>query len=145
MLTKLFPSKATYPNNIVIPPIALRHPAYYNSQASTYRADYSMSGQAASATPSGTEVNTAADLAKLRADRKPLTCQERRELNTRIKAFEEMAQIEDRLRALESRKRQRPTKDPNDDEYLGRQEHDQTGESPTNHQRTLSRHSTIQL
>src|SRR6266536_3879439 len=26
MPTKLFTSKATYPNNIVIPPIALRHP-----------------------------------------------------------------------------------------------------------------------
>ncbi len=57
----------------MIPPIALRHPAYYNSQASTYRADYSILGQAASTTPSSTEVNTAADLAKLRADRKPLT------------------------------------------------------------------------
>jgi len=66
MLTKLFTSKATYPNNIVIPPVALRHPAYYNSQASTHRANYSMSGQAASATPSGTmEVNTTANLAKL--------------------------------------------------------------------------------
>src|SRR6266536_4884119 len=106
MPTKLFTSRATYPNNIVISPIALRHPAYYNSQASTHRADYSISGQAASATPSGTtEVNTAADLAKLRADRKPLTCQERKELNSRIKAFEEMAQIEDRLQALENRKR----------------------------------------
>ena len=50
-----------------------------------------MSGQAASASPSGTEVNTAADLAKLRADSKPLTSQERRELNTQIKAFKEMA------------------------------------------------------
>ena len=30
MPTELFPSKATYPNNIVIPPVALRHPAYYN-------------------------------------------------------------------------------------------------------------------
>ena len=29
MPTKLFTSKATYPNNIVIPPVALRHPAYY--------------------------------------------------------------------------------------------------------------------
>ena len=66
MPTKLFPSKATYPNNIVIPPVALRHPAYYNSQASTHRADYSMSGQVASATPSGTtEVNTTTNLAKL--------------------------------------------------------------------------------
>ena len=144
MPTELFTSKATYPNNIVIPPVALRHPAYYNSQASTHRADYSMSGQAASATPSSTmEVTTAADLAKLRADGKPLTSQERRELNTRIKAFEDMAQMEDRLRALESRKRQRPAEDPDDDEYLSRQEYDQAGESPTNHQRTLSRHSTI--
>ncbi len=43
MLTELFTSKATYPNNIVIPPVTLRHPTYYNSQASTHRADYSMS------------------------------------------------------------------------------------------------------
>src|SRR6266536_2387668 len=106
MLTKLFTSEASYPNNIVIPPVALRHPAYYNSQASTHRADYSMSGQAASATPSSTmEVTTAADLAKLRAEGKPLTSQERRELNTRIKAFEDMAQMEDRLWTLEKRKR----------------------------------------
>ncbi len=41
--------------------------------------------------------------------------------------------MEDRLRALESHKRQRPTEDPDNDEYLGRQEQDQTGESPTNH------------
>ncbi len=92
MPTELFTSKATYPNNIVIPPVALRHLAYYNSQASTHRADHSMSGQAASTTPSGTtDVTTAADLAKLRADGKPLTSQERKELNTRIKAFKEMA------------------------------------------------------
>ena len=96
MLTKLFTSKATYPNNIVIPPAALRHPAYYNSQASTHRADYSMSGQAASATTSSTlEVTTAADLAKLHAKGKPLTSQELKELNTQIKAFKEMAQMED--------------------------------------------------
>ena len=105
MPTKLFTSKATYPNNIVIPPAALRHPAYYNSQASTHRANYSMSGQAASATPSGTiEVNTAANLAKLWAEGKPLTSQERRELNTQIKAFKEIAQIEDQLQALENQK-----------------------------------------
>jgi len=65
MLTKLFTSKATYPNNIVIPPVALRHPAYYNSQASTHRANYSILGQAASASPSGTKVNTTTNLAKL--------------------------------------------------------------------------------
>ena len=76
----------------MIPPVVLRHPAYYNSQASTYRADYSMLGQAASATTSSTiEVTTAADLAKLRADGKPLTNQERKDLNTRIKAFKDMA------------------------------------------------------
>ena len=53
------------------------------------------------------EVNTAADLAKLRSDGKPLTSQELKELNARIKAFEEMARLEDRLRALENRKRPR--------------------------------------
>ena len=31
MLTKLFTSKATYPNNIVIPPVALRYSAYYRN------------------------------------------------------------------------------------------------------------------
>jgi hypothetical protein len=56
---------------------------------------------------SSREVNTAADLAKLRNDGKPLTSQELKELNTRIKAFEEMAQMEDRLKALENRKRPR--------------------------------------
>ena len=44
-----------------------------------------------------------------------------------------MAQIEDWLQALESRKRQRPTKDPDNDKYLGRQEQDQTSKSLTNH------------
>jgi len=58
-------------------------------------------------TNSSREVNTAADLARLRNDGKPLTSQELKELNTRIKAFEEMARMEDRLRALESRKRPR--------------------------------------
>jgi hypothetical protein len=55
----------------------------------------------------GREVNTAADLAKLRNDGKLLTSQELKELNTRVKALEEMARLEDRLRALESRKRPR--------------------------------------
>jgi len=58
-------------------------------------------------TNSSREVNTAADLARLRNDGKPLTSQELKELNTRIKAFEEMARMEDRLRTLESRKRPR--------------------------------------
>jgi hypothetical protein len=53
------------------------------------------------------EVNTAADLAKLQNDGKLLTSQELKELNARIKTFEEMARLEDRLRALENRKRPR--------------------------------------
>jgi hypothetical protein len=61
---------------------------------------------------SSREVNTAADLARLRNDGKPLTSQELKELNTRIKAFEEMARMEDRLKALESRKRPRPQESP---------------------------------
>jgi hypothetical protein len=66
-----------------------------------------MSGQAAASTSSSTmEVTTAADLAKLRAEGKPLTSQELKDLNARIKAFEEMARMEDRLRLLENRKRQ---------------------------------------
>jgi len=58
-------------------------------------------------TNSSRVVNTAADLARLRNNGKPLTSQELKELNTRIKAFEEMARMEDRLKALESRKRPR--------------------------------------
>ena len=66
-----------------------------------------MLGQAAATSPSSStmEVTTAADLAKLRAEGKPLTSQELKELNARIKAFKEMARIEDRLRLLENRKR----------------------------------------
>ena len=60
-----------------------------------------------STSDSGQEIYTAADLARLRNSGKPLTLQEMKELNTRIKAFEEMARMEDRLRALESRKRPR--------------------------------------
>ena len=76
---------------------------------------------ATTASDNNREVNTAADLAKLRSDGKPLTSQELKELNARIKAFEEMAQLEDWLRALENRKRPRsqesskltlPPKDP---------------------------------
>ncbi len=49
----------------MIPPITLRHPTYYNSQASTHRADYSILGQVAPTSPSSTKVNTTTDLAKL--------------------------------------------------------------------------------
>ena len=54
-------------------------PCYYNSQASTYRADYNMVDQVAvddnttTISYSSQKVNTAADLAKLRNDGKPLT------------------------------------------------------------------------
>jgi hypothetical protein len=63
--------------------------------------------QATTTSHNSREVNTAADLAKLRNDGKLLTSQELKELNARIKTFEEMARLEDRLRALESRKRPR--------------------------------------
>ena len=62
---------------------------------------------ATTASDNSRAVNTAADLVKLRDDGKPLTSQELKELNARIKAFEEMARMEDRLRALENRKRPR--------------------------------------
>jgi len=69
-----------------------------------------MSGQVplgdSTTTPDTTQgVTTATDLAKLQAEGKPLTTQELKELNTRVKAFEEMARIEDRLRLLENHKR----------------------------------------
>jgi hypothetical protein len=53
------------------------------------------------------EVNTAADLARLRDEGRPLSSQELKELNARVKALEEMARLEDRLKALENRKRPR--------------------------------------
>ena len=62
---------------------------------------------ATTASDNSRAVNTAADLAKLRNAGKPLSSQELKDLNARIKAFEEMAKLEDRLRALESRKRPR--------------------------------------
>ena len=50
------------------------------------------------------EVNTAADLARLRAEGTLLIASEIKELNNRLKTLEEMAKIEDRLRQLEKRK-----------------------------------------
>ena len=41
------------------------------------------------------EVNTTTDLAKLRAEGRLLTPQELKDLNTRVKALEEMARLED--------------------------------------------------
>src|SRR5204862_4508432 len=47
------------------------------------------------------EVNTAADLARLQNEDKILTPQELKELSTRIKALEDMAKMEDQLKALD--------------------------------------------
>ena len=44
---------------------------------------------------SSREINTAADLARLWNDGKLLTSQELKELNAKIKTFEEMARLED--------------------------------------------------
>ena len=49
-----------------------------------------------------TEINTAADIARLREEGRTLNTQELKELNTRLKALEEIAQIEDRFRLLEN-------------------------------------------
>ena len=54
------------------------------------------------------EVNTAADLARLRNEGRILSSQELKELSARVKALEEMARLEDRLKALETRKHPRP-------------------------------------
>ena len=61
----------------------------------------------ATTTDSSREVNTAADLARLRNAGKPLTSQELKEINARLKAFEEMAKMEERFKVLEGRKRPR--------------------------------------
>jgi hypothetical protein len=50
-------------------------------------------------------ITTSADLARLRAEGKPLTLQELEELDTRVTALERMAQIEKRLQHLERQKR----------------------------------------
>ena len=52
-----------------------------------------------------TTVNTAANLARLRDEGRLLSSQELKELNTRVKALEEMAKLEDWLKALENQKR----------------------------------------
>ena len=53
------------------------------------------------------EVNTAANLARLQNEGKILTPQELKELSTRIKALEDMAKMEDWLKALENQKHPR--------------------------------------
>jgi hypothetical protein len=53
------------------------------------------------------EVNTAADLARLQDKGRPLSSQELKELNARVKALEEMARLKDYLKALKNQKRPR--------------------------------------
>jgi hypothetical protein len=56
---------------------------------------------------------TSRDLAQLRSEGKTMSSQELRELSAQIKTFEEMARLEDRLKALENRKRSAPhTREP---------------------------------
>ena len=54
------------------------------------------------------EVNTAADLARLRDEGRILSSQKLKELTVKIKALEDIARLEDRFKALENRKRLRP-------------------------------------
>ena len=120
--------------------------SYYNSQASTHRADYNMVDQeafddnATTASDNSRAVNTAADLAKLRNAGKPLSSQELKELNNRIKAFEEMARMEDRLKALESRKR--PRSQESSDLTLPPEATTRVSEAPLPSRGSSSRHQT---
>ena len=54
-----------------------------------------------------TAVSTAADLARLRDEGWTLSTQELKELTAKIKALEDIAKLEDRLRALENQKQPR--------------------------------------
>ena len=67
-------------------------------------------------------ISTAADLAKLRDEGRALNPQELKELNTRVQALEEMAKLEDRLKALEKRKRPR-SRDPDDRDQQANLQH----------------------
>ncbi len=67
--------------------------------------------RSSSNTPSGHKITTAADITRLRNEGKILTPQEIRELNTWIKALEDIAKLEDQLRSLEDHKRQRTIED----------------------------------
>jgi hypothetical protein len=59
-----------------------------------------------SSTSSTTQViHAAADLAILRPEAQVLTAQALKELDSRVKALDEMARLENRLRILENRKR----------------------------------------
>ena len=94
---------------IAIPPAALKHHTITILKLPPHRANYNMVDQVApddnaniTTSEGGWEINTAADLARLRNEGKTLTPQELKELSARVKALEEMAKVEDWLRALES-------------------------------------------
>ena len=100
------------------------------------------------------EATTAADLARLRNEGRPLSSQELKELSTRVKALEEMARLEDWLRALESRKRPRSTTtedqldrqlDGQPDGQPDRQPDRQPDPYKLERSNTLKHHSIIQL
>src|SRR5436190_3242586 len=102
---------------IAIPPAALEHHTITILKLPPHRANYNMVDQVApddnaniTTSEGGREINTAADLARLQNEGKILTPQELKELSARIKALEEMAKMEDQLKALESRKRPRSHK-----------------------------------
>ena len=71
-----------------------------------------------------TTVSTAADLARLRDEGRTLSTQELKELTAKIKALEDIAKLEDRLRALENQKRPRSA-DTN--RYIDQQSDRQSG------------------
>ena len=90
------------------------------------------------------EVNTAADLARLQNEGRPLSSQELKELNIRIKALEEMARLEDRLKALENRKRPRSTGTEDQlDRQLSRQLDYSKPERSIHHSNASQHHSII--
>ena len=76
-------------------------------------------------------VRTAADLAKLRADGQILNSQELEELGTRIQALEQMAKLEDRLKALENRKRPRSHDPGQPNQQASQQSNQQTSQQPS--------------
>ena len=76
-----------------------------------YRADSNISDLTDSSnTTSNKGITTAVELEQLQNKGKTFTLQELKKLNTRVKALEEIACIEDRLRLLENRKHPRDSK-----------------------------------
>lgn len=88
------------------------------------------------------EVNTSADVARLRDEGRTLSTQELRGLNNRLKALEEMARIEDRFKRLEGRKRHRNTEDDADQVNFPRSVTDQSP-APSDVPSVLGHYSVI--